>query len=53
MMIVEGEIRTAFFKTCPSTNMSINNLTRTRPGSNRGFRGDRTDSNLWGMAHRV
>ena len=52
-MIVTEENIITLFKTCPSANMSITNLTRSRPGSNPGFPEDRLESNPWGMAEKV
>jgi hypothetical protein len=48
-MKLTGENRSIRGKTCPSATLSITNSTRTDPGSNPGFCGERPATN--GLSH--
>jgi hypothetical protein len=52
-MIMAGGKQNYSSWTCPSANTSITNLTRKRPRSHPGFRGDKTASNTSAMAEKV
>jgi hypothetical protein len=44
-MILAGENRSTWGKTCPSATLSTTNPTWTHPGSNRDLRGERPATN--------